>query len=115
MKNTAARKRPRRIFGRADGKAMAGQYTELSNFVEQQYVINDSGVLHSFATLRKRTAAAPAAKNADQTDAAELPSLYAAVEELEKRLSSEGHETGQNHPRGGKTMGISQPTFFEKI
>ena len=108
-------KRPRRIFGRADGKAMAGQYTELSNFVEQQYVINDSGVLHSFATLRKRTAAAPAAKNADQTDAAELPSLYAAVEELEKDLVLKAMKRGKTTHEAAKLWASASRPFRENI
>ena len=91
-----------------------GNIRELSNFVEQQYVINDSGVLHSFATLRKRTAAAPAAKNADQTDAAELPSLYAAVEELEKDLVLKAMKRGKTTHEAAKLLGISQPTFSRK-
>lgn len=91
-----------------------GNVRELSNFVEQQYVINDSGVLHSFASLKKQKEAAPAAKTADQVEAAELPSLYAAVEELEKDLVLKAMKQGRTTHEAAKLLGISQPTFSRK-
>ena len=92
-----------------------GNIRELSNFVEQQYVINDSGVLHSFATLKTYGSSASGRKNADQTDAAELPSLYAAVEELEKDLVLKAMKRGKTTHEAAKLLGISQPTFSRKI
>lgn len=94
-------------------RAWPGNIRELSNFVEQQYVINDSDVLHDFATLKKRSSVVQPVPQ-ENGETVELPLLYEAVEELEKDLVLKAMKQGKTTHEAAKLLGISQPTFSRK-